>query len=136
MRGYEICDHVESDSPPNGAEYVAAGEILHPPKDDEEFKEETLFSFKISRRDGAAGDEVVVLPSSRVAVISAAENLRAPRVRLELHPHVAEVQGVGHAAEHGGGGGEPAVHEEAHAVVAYGEGVEEQRIDEQAGGAY
>lgn len=74
-------------------------------------------------------------PSAAV-VVSVAEDMRQPRVRLELQPHVAEVQSVGHAAEDGDGGGEPAVDEEAHAIVADGEGVEEERIGEEAGGAY
>lgn len=49
---------------------------------------------------------------------------------------VAEVKGVGHAAEKGDGEGEPAVDEEAHAAMVYGECVEEEGVDEEPETAY
>ena len=54
---------------------------------------------------------------------------------LELQPHVPEVQSVRHAPEDGDGDGEPAVEEEAHTGAVYGEDVEEERVDEETGGA-
>lgn len=55
---------------------------------------------------------------------------------IELDPYVQEVESVGHAAEDGDGDGKPAVDEEAHEAVADGEGIEEERVDEQSGGAH
>ncbi|WVY99972.1 hypothetical protein V8G54_026042 [Vigna mungo] len=53
-----------------------------------------------------------------------------------MEPHVPHVQRIGHAPKHGDGDYEPAVDEDAHTCVAYGQRVEEQRINEKSRGAH
>lgn len=54
----------------------------------------------------------------------------------ELQVHVDELDEVGHAAQRGDGDGEPAVDEEAEAAGADGEGIEEERVDDESRGAH
>lgn len=87
-------------------------------KNHKEIKEKASLGLQVPESDGAGTG----VPEPR------RPGGEGPLSHLELQPHVPQVQRVGHAAENGDGDGEPTVYEEAHARVAYREGVKEERV--------